>query len=141
MARIMVVDDDPDFVEITRLILKGRGYEVETASSGEMALRLMRQNPPDLLLLDVMMAGVLDGVHLARTLSDDPQLHRVPIIMISSIASSPMSDMFPTDEYLPIDVWISKPVQPDDLLNKVQRFVGPHGDQRSAISHQQETDR
>lgn len=141
MARIMVVDDDPDFVEITRLILKARGYEVETASSGEMALRLIRHNPPDLLLLDVMMAGVLDGVHLARTLNADPQLHRVPIIMISSIASSPMADMFPTDEYLPIDIWISKPVQPDDLLKKVQRFVGPQGGQPSAISHQQETDR
>jgi len=51
-------------------------------------------------------------------------LKRIPVIMISSITGSPMAELFPTDEYLPIDMWISKPVQPDDLLRKVARFVG-----------------
>ena len=46
MVRVLVVDDDPDFCEITRLILKAGGYEVETASHGDMALRLMRESPP-----------------------------------------------------------------------------------------------
>lgn len=124
MFKILVVDDDPDFGEIIRLILRAKGYEVETASDGDMALRKMRICPPDLVLLDVMMAGVLDGVHVAHTMREEEPLKHIPVIMISSIAGSPMAELFPTDEYLPIDMWVSKPVQPDDLLRKVARFVG-----------------
>jgi len=123
MAKIMVVDDDPDFAEITRLVLLAHGYEVSTASNGEQALRMMQQERPDLVLLDVMMSSVLDGVSLSHTMNADPALKRVPIIMISSIASSPAAGMFPTDEYLPIDAWLSKPVQPQELLSKVAQYL------------------
>jgi len=123
MTKVLIVDDDPDFVEIMRLILASAGYEIETASSGDQALRLMSESLPDVVLLDVMMAGVLDGVHVAHAINDDPVLSQVPVIMISSITSSSMADAFPTDEYLPIDVWISKPVQPEDLLKKVARVT------------------
>jgi two-component system sensor histidine kinase/response regulator len=124
MARILVVDDDPDFVEIVRMILQAEGYSVDTASNGSMALRMVQESPPDLVLLDVMMAGVLDGVHVAHEISENAALHGIPLIMISSIINSPMADMFPTDEYIPIDDWISKPVQPEDLIRKVGRLIG-----------------
>jgi CheY-like chemotaxis protein len=75
------------------------------------------------VLLDVMMSSVLDGVSLSHTMNADPALKRVPIIMISSIASSPAAGMFPTDEYLPIDAWLSKPVQPQELLSKVAQYL------------------
>ena len=127
MATILVVDDDPDFVEITRLILKSEGYVVRTASNGDMALRLAREEPPDLILLDVMMTGVLDGVQVAHTLRQDPALSPVPVIMVSSMPNSSQADLFPTDEYLPIDTWISKPVQPADLKRKVARFLRTSG--------------
>jgi len=123
MATILVVDDDPDFVEITRTILEANGYEVTTAANGDEALRLMRQSMPDLVLLDVMMATLLDGLNVSHVLSEDPVLSKVPIVMVSSITDSPSAGMFPTDEYIPIDAWISKPVQPDDLLSKVAQFV------------------
>ena len=124
MAHIFVVDDDPDFVEITRTILEAKGYEVSTASSGEQALPAMRKRIPELVLLDVMMSSVLDGLNLSHAMQEDQALRRVPIIMISSIAESPQAGMFPTDEYIPIDAWITKPVQPDDLLRKVAHFLG-----------------
>jgi adenylate cyclase len=124
MAKILVVDDDPDFGEITRLILTSKGYDVETASSGDLALRMMRATPPDLVLLDVMMASVLDGLHVAHTMHDDPALKHIPVIMITSIASSPMAEAFPTDEYVPVSAWLSKPVQPGDLLAQVVRLIG-----------------
>jgi CheY-like chemotaxis protein len=124
MARVLVVDDDPDFVEITRWILKARGHEVETATNGEMALRMMREAPPDLVILDVMMATILDGVYVVHAMREDADLLHIPVIMVSSIASSPDAAMFPTDEYLPVDMWITKPVQPDDLLGKVDRLIG-----------------
>jgi CheY-like chemotaxis protein len=124
VAHIFVVDDDPDFVEITRTILEAKGYEVSTASSGEQALPAMRKRIPELVLLDVMMSSVLDGLNLSHAMQEDQDLRRVPIIMISSIADSPQAGMFPTDEYIPIDAWITKPVQPDDLLRKVAHFLG-----------------
>lgn len=123
MCKVLVVDDDPDFCEITRLILSSKGYEVETASDGDMALRLMREERPAVVVLDVMMAGVLDGVSVAHTMADEPELCDVPIVMVSSIASSQSADMFPTDTYIPIDAWISKPVQPDELIETVSRLV------------------
>ncbi|MBC7236355.1 MAG: response regulator [Chloroflexi bacterium] len=124
MKRILVVDDDPDFVEITRLVLTAKGYEVDTASDGNMALRKLRESPPDLVLLDVMMSSVLDGVHVAHAIEEDERLHGVPVIMVSSITGSPNADLFPTDEYLPIDSWLSKPVQPDALVKKVEALLG-----------------
>ncbi len=123
MARILVVDDDPDFVEIIRTILESDGYEVDTAANGDQGLKAMQAQAPDLVLLDVMMSNVLDGLNLSHAISEDPALKRVPIIMISSIADSPSAGMFPTDEYIPIDMWISKPVRADDLLTKVAKLL------------------
>jgi CheY-like chemotaxis protein len=123
MAKILVVDDDPDFSEITRTILLANGYEVSTATNGDEALKLMRQDAPDLVLLDVMMSSVLDGLNVSHAMNEDPVLKRVPIVMLSSIASSPEAGMFPTDEYLPIDAWLSKPVQPKELLAKVAHYI------------------
>lgn len=123
MSRILVVDDDPDFVEITRTVLEGNGYEVEAAADGEQALQAMRADPPDLVLLDVMMSTLLDGLNVSHVMNEDPVLSKVPIVMVSSITDSPSAGMFPTDEYIPIDAWISKPVQPDDLLTKIAQLV------------------
>jgi len=123
MVKVMVVDDDPDFVEITRMILEGNGYKVSTAANGDQALEAMRRDVPDLLLLDIMMTHALDGLDVSHVMSGDPVLKDVPIIMISSIADSPSAGLFPTDEYVPIDTWISKPVQPNELLQKVAQLV------------------
>ena len=123
MATVLVVDDDPDFVEITRTILEANGYDVTTAASGSQALETMRQDAPDLVLLDIMMSHVLDGLDVSHVMSEDPELRKVPVVMISSITDSPSAGMFPTDEYLAIDAWISKPVQPRELLEKVAQFV------------------
>lgn len=119
MAKILIADDDPDFVQILRTILTAEGYEVATAKDGDQALRIMREGGIDLVLLDIMMASVLDGLSVAYEMQKDHALKAVPIIMISSIISSPHASMFPTDEYIPIDVWITKPVDPAHLLAKI----------------------
>ena len=124
MTKILVVDDDPEFVEITRLILEANGYEVSSASDGEQGLQAMRQDKPDLVLLDVMMSSMLDGLNTCHEMQEDPGLKDIPLIMVSSIISSPHASLFPTDEYIPIDTWISKPMDPDDLLEKVRRLTG-----------------
>lgn len=124
MTEVLIVDDDPDFVEITSMILKQHGYKVSTAASGDEALGKMRAARPDVLLLDVMMSTVLDGVNVSFAMSADPELKSIPIVMISSIPDSPNAEKFPTDEYVPISAWITKPVKPGKLVSTVQRLTG-----------------
>jgi CheY-like chemotaxis protein len=124
MARILVVDDDVDFQVIMRRMLEGEGYEVAMAESGAGALQMLRQDePPDMVLLDIMMSTTLEGVDVAREMKGDPALEHVPIIMISSIATSPHAAEFPEDE-VPIDGWLTKPVQRNVLLKTLDRFLG-----------------
>jgi CheY-like chemotaxis protein len=123
MTKVLIADDDPDFVEIISTILKNGGYQVSSATNGDDALEKMRSSHPDLLLLDVMMSTVLDGVNVSFAMSEDPELKDIPIVMISSIPDSPNADMFPTDEYVPISAWITKPVNPDKLLKTVERLT------------------
>ena len=124
MTQVLIVDDDPDFIEIVSMVLRKEGYELESAASGDEALREMRASPPDILLLDVMMSTVLDGVNVSFAMAEDPQLKNVPIIMISSIPDSAHAEEFPTDEYVPISAWITKPVQPQELVKTVKRLAG-----------------
>ncbi|MFL7810426.1 MAG: response regulator [Anaerolineae bacterium] len=124
MTKVLIVDDDPDFVEITSMVLKQHGYEVSFVTSGDEALQEMRVARPDVLLLDVMMSTVLDGVNVSYKMSEDPELKSIPIVMISSIPDSPNADKFPTDQYVPISAWITKPINPDKLVDTVQRLVG-----------------
>lgn len=120
---ILVVDDDPDFVETGRIVLETSGYRVVSASNGDEGLRMMRQEQPDLVVMDVMMSGILDGLHASIQMKTEPALKRTPILMISSITSSEYAAMFPTDEYVPVENFLSKPVSPDRLLAEVKRLL------------------
>ncbi len=122
-AKIIVVDDDPDFVEIMRTILESKGYEVVTAANGQQALSKVQQEHPDLMLLDIMMSSVLDGLDVSEKLAQDPDAKYMPVIMVSSIADTPHAGLFPTEETLHMDAWLSKPVDPKTLLNKVGELL------------------
>jgi CheY-like chemotaxis protein len=123
MAKILVVDDDPDFVEITRIILENNGYDVVSASDSNEAIEKMRNDKPDLVLLDIMMSQPLDGVEVSKKMLEDDNLKKVPIIVVSSITDSPHLAEFPSNEYLPLDDWITKPAQPEDLLAKISKYL------------------
>ena len=122
-GKILVVDDDPDFVEYTRIVLESQGYQVQTAAMTELALKMMREDKPDVVLLDVMMSYVLDGLNVTRQMRDDPELRDVPVIMISAIVSREEAGIFPTDEYLAVDAFLTKPVDPADLLKQVAKLI------------------
>ena len=121
--RILIVDDDPDIVLASRLVLESAGYLVEEAGDGQICLEKMRANLPNLVLMDVMMANPLDGYYTTQQIADDPELSKVPIVMISSIATSQYAEAFPTTQYLEIREFISKPVEPRVLLRTVRRYV------------------
>lgn len=105
------------------MVLEGAGYQVISAADGEQGLRAMRQEQPDLVILDVMMSGILDGLNATMQMRAERGLKRTPILMISSITSSDYAAMFPTDEYIPVETFLSKPVGPDRLLDEVKRLL------------------
>lgn len=123
-ARILVVDDDPDFVEIMRTILEANGYTVISAANGNQGLAQVKAHKPDLMILDIMMSTVLDGLDVSEKLSQDPDARYMPVIMVSSIADTPYAHVFPMEEQPHMDAWLSKPVEPRTLLAKVAELVG-----------------
>lgn len=123
-AKILVVDDDPDFVEIMRTILEANGYEVLTAANGNQALAKVKAEHPDLMLLDIMMSTVLDGLNVSEQLAKDPDAKYMPVVMVSSIAETPYAHVFPMEEQPHMDAWLSKPVDPKVLLKKVAELLG-----------------
>jgi len=124
MAKILVVDDDPDFVRITAKILRSAGYEVASAASGAKALQAMRKDSFDLVLLDVMMSYVLDGLDVSREMAQDPALAGIPVIMITSLTAVKDTEMVSGDEFVPVDEWLAKPVSPQTLLERVAQALG-----------------
>ena len=123
MSKILVVDDDPDFVEATRMVLEAGGYQVVSAADGDEGLRRVRDERPDLVILDVIMTTVLDGLHMSQEMANDPEQHDTPILMVTSIANSDYAALFPTDEYVHIDDFVSKPIKPENLLEKVASLL------------------
>jgi len=102
LARVLVVDDDPDFVKIASMVLGRAGHDVESAANGAKAIQAMQENCPDVVVLDIMMSYVLDGLDVSREMAQDPTLKDVPVIMVSSLTGTKDSGLFPTDEYLPV---------------------------------------
>ena len=84
-AKILMVDDDVDFVESTKTILESKPYEVIVANNGDEGLRKAREEKPDLILLDVIMP-VKDGFTAAEQLKKDPQLSKIPTLMLTAFA-------------------------------------------------------
>jgi DNA-binding response OmpR family regulator len=119
--KILVVDDDPDFVEAMRLTLEPNGYAVVSAASGDEGLASLKAEAPDLVILDVIMATVLDGLQMSQRMRETAK--DVPILMVTSIANTDYAALFPTDEYIHLDGFLSKPVPPDVLLQRVEELL------------------
>jgi len=130
--KILVIDDDPIFVKSTTAVLQSRGYQVDSAQNAEEALAKMSQERPDLVLLDVMMDWVLEGVTISQEMMSQKELQRVPIIMITSIRDSEYRGLFPQDQYLHINSWLDKPCSPDKLLSEVEKTLARHDKYRKA---------
>lgn len=123
MSTILIVDDDPDFVNATRIVLEKEGYKVERAAGGKEGFQVARKSSPALVILDVMMDSVLDGVYVSRKMNEDDATRDIPIVMVTSIANTDYADLFPTDEYIHIDAFLSKPIDPEKLIKKIRRIL------------------
>jgi len=124
MSKILVVDDDKDFIKITKMILQANNHDVTTAANGEQALAAMRKDKPDLVILDIMMSYILDGLDVRRTMAEDKDLKNIPVIMATSLTAARAKGTLPTDQYVPQSHWIHKPIDPDTLLEQVKIVLG-----------------
>lgn len=128
--RILLVDDDPDLRLTLRLPLEAAGYEVVEANSFSQGQKVVKEVKPDLVVLDVMMDTATAGFQFALDLhSSDPdsefsEFRETPIIMLTAIHSTTPLRFSPDDDFLPVNVFLEKPVEPDILLEKVREFLG-----------------
>ena len=121
-ARILLVDDDPDFVEATRTVLESAPYEVIVAYDGDEGLTKVQNERPDLILLDIIMP-TQDGFHVCKTLKSDPDLWHIPVIMLTSLSQHISETAYSLQDgmMLEADDFIDKPVRPRELLARVAR--------------------
>ena len=122
---ILIVDDDPDIIESTRIILESAGYAVLDAANGTEGMAQIEKQNPDMILLDVMMADPTEGFHLSYKLSKDPVLSRIPVIIVSGIGEKTgfnFSREKDTD-YIKADDFLDKPVNPQTLLSKIAALL------------------
>ena len=121
-ARILLVDDDVDFVETTKTILESKPYEVIVAKDGDEGLKKAREAKPDLIILDVIMP-VKDGFTAAEQLKKDPQLSRIPTIMLTAFAEKSKETSIPVSRGYTLETedYIEKPVAPEELLARVEK--------------------
>lgn len=123
-ARILVVDDDADFVESTKIVLESKNYEVIVATNGDECLRKAKDENPDLILLDVIMP-VENGFTAAERLKKNQNLAKIPVLMLTSYASKGPGSGIPQSRGYELDAedYIDKPVSPEDLLAKVEKYL------------------
>jgi len=122
--KILLVDDDADFIESTRTVLENKQYEIITAVNGDEGIRKAREEKPDLILLDVIMP-VEDGFSAAEQLKKDEELSTIPVLMLTNYAIKGTGTSIPRSRgmELEFDDYIEKPVTPQDLLAAVERYL------------------
>jgi two-component system, OmpR family, alkaline phosphatase synthesis response regulator PhoP len=124
--RLLIIDDDPDFVAGIKAILVKAKYEVDVAYNPKDGFQALKSRTYDLLLLDVMMGRGAEGIMMARKLGKDPVLRDLPILIITGIREQ-MAFLFPGQavhpHFVPVDELVEKPVEPGLLLEKVEALL------------------
>ena len=129
MAKILIIDDDPDMVLAARLCLREAGHEVIEAASGAEGLEKIKTERPDLIVLDVMMNTTTEGFQIALLLrspdsrSEYADYRTIPILMLTSIHATSPVRVAPDDDYLPVDAFIDKPIDPEELVRQVETLL------------------
>lgn len=122
--KILLVDDDPDFVEATKLILETKPYQVLTAVNGDDGLRKAKQEKPDIIILDVIMP-TKDGFMVCEHLKKDAELSRIPVIMLTSLVQRMGEVSISRIDAMKMQAedYIDKPVKPEELLARVDKWL------------------
>lgn len=129
MAKILMIDDDPDVVLAMQIPLEAAGYEFYSAGSGAEGLERLKEINPDLIILDVMMETATEGFHTSLMLRDrapdaEYAAYRdVPILMLTAVHTTTPLRFAPDEDYLPVDAFLEKSASPEEILDKVEELL------------------
>jgi CheY-like chemotaxis protein len=129
MAKILIIDDDPDMVLAARMCLEGAGYVVAEAGNPTDGLERVKSEKPDLIVLDVMMDTATAGFQLALELRRAGQEGHagsnpdIPILMLTAIHTTTPLRFSPDEDYLPVDAFMEKPIDPDKFLAAIKKLL------------------
>lgn len=129
-AHILLIDDDPYIHDAVRMVLEPEGYRVTGRLTAPDGLKAMQEDPPDLLLLDIMLATPSEGFHLAYEIRGREELRHIPIIVLSAVGKA-MGMNFAREvgtEYLPVDRFLEKPFEAATLREAVRQALRTEGD-------------
>ena len=131
--QVLIVDDDESILSLLTHVVAKEGFKTSTALDGEDALKQIEGRAPDLVILDIMMPSGAEGFQFVWKLRNDPEkaVSRLPILVVSAVHSKTELKLYPDQEdstyeageYLPVQGFLDKPVQPGDLLEHVAKFV------------------
>ncbi len=130
--KILIIDDDDDLVYAMRLPLEAAGFKVLRAATGDEGLRQVKDVNPDLIILDVMMDTTTAGFQVSLALrSKDPkseyaQYCHIPILMLTAIHSTTPLRFAPDQDFLPVDAFVEKPIEPNALVARVRSLLPKH---------------
>ncbi len=126
MKKILIVDDDRDVFESMKIVLEAEGYGVDWATNGTEALSKARAQRPDLMILDVMMNTDDEGFQVTYAMKQDAQLSCIPIVMVTSVGARTgfSFDRKKDEDFLPVNEFLEKPVDPRVLVDKVRENLG-----------------
>ncbi len=120
MELIVIIDDDPDILDASSLVLKSKGYDVLTTTNPNDGYKLIKEKKPNLIILDVMMDEPDDGFFLAQKLRKEKVT--TPILMYTSVSKAIGLD-FGKNEMVPVDDFVEKPISPEELVEKVTTLL------------------
>ncbi len=125
-TKILIVEDDLDFTKALKVTLESEQYTVDTAADRTEGMEKIRNDKPDLVLLDVMMSTWSDGFEMSRELKKDPQYKDIPILILTAVKDRTGIGFKSTagdPVWLPVDGFLDKPVEPQFLLAEVEKLI------------------
>jgi len=122
--KVLLVDDEQDFVDIVSAELEAEGFEVVTAYSGEEAREKAPEEKPDAIVLDVMMETKTEGFKVARELRQRDDTKDIPLIMLTGVNQEYPFQFGPDNMWLPVDTFLEKPVDAEQLVGELRTKLG-----------------
>ncbi len=124
MPKVLIVDDDPDFVDATKAILENKSYDVKVAYDGVEGLERVRAEKPDLIVLDVMMPNK-DGYKVCQELKANAEYQDIPVILLTAVGDKVSETRYTTRMGMETEAedYIPKPVEPAELVKRIEALL------------------
>ncbi len=125
MSKVLIIDDDNDYAEALKIALEAQSYHVTWAPDSVVGMEMIKSDPPDVIILDIMMSTMGEGIHMTYRLRSDPEYAHIPILMVTAIAERTGLRFSPEDDgdFLPVDDYIDKSDQLDVICAHIARLL------------------